>query len=155
LIEILLRLLKFAFECEDKAALRIGRGQQGALHLPGFDDSRTARHTLVGGACRPEAKLPRVGGLRRFRRRLGRPFRLCDTRPQHGACDRERGRDVVDREQMPAIAARRPAWLGFQSRDLLHGRIPLARGRRVVGVVPRVCAYKSPTKFPLLRKTRS
>jgi hypothetical protein len=109
LIEILLRLLEIAFEGKDEAALRIGRGQEAALHLPGFDNSRTALHTLVGGACRPETKLPRVSGLRRLRRRLGRPFRSRHTRPQHGASDRKRGRDVADRGSMLGIPPCRQA----------------------------------------------
>jgi hypothetical protein len=73
LIEILLRLLEIAFEGEDKAALRIGRGQQAALHLPGFDNSRVA---IARRRCLPaRGKLPRVGALHRLRRRVGRPFR--------------------------------------------------------------------------------
>ena len=135
LIEILLRLLEIAFEGEDEAALRIGRGQEAALHLPQFDNSRTARRTFVGGACRPETKLPRVSGLRRLRRRLGRPSRLRHPRPQHGARDRKRGRDVADRRSMLGIPPCRQARPGSQSHGSLHGKIsPCARsshrGRR-------------------------
>jgi len=39
LIEILLCLFEIAFEGENEAAFRIRRGQHGALHLPGFDNS--------------------------------------------------------------------------------------------------------------------
>jgi hypothetical protein len=136
LIEILLRLLEIAFEGEDKAALRIGRGQQAALHLPGFDNSRAALHSLVGGACRPEAKLPRVGALHRLRRRVGRPFRPRHTRPQHGAGDRKRCCNTTDRGSMLAGPACRQARPGSRSRGSLHGPISLVRGRRVAGAIP-------------------